>query len=223
MKHRMLMLPLVVAVLASSSALASPTGSIFFGSNPQPGDVQLILNGTTSIDASNTGWYRDTGVGNQPGGINFITGLCSDCGSPLFRNFLAFSIPAQLTVTSAILQVNTFVYDSLNASELFSLFDVSTSLASLLAGTGGVAAYADFGTGVSYGSRVYTAADSGQLRSIGLNAAAVNAIQNSAGQSFVTGGVLDDVTTVPEPATVALVLGAIGMLAAQSVARRRKA
>jgi hypothetical protein len=217
----MLMVPLAAAVFASSSVLAAPTGSIFFNSNPVFGDVVLILNGTLGINASNTGWYRDSGAGNQPGGSNFIAGLCSNCGSSLFRDFLAFTIPAGLTVTSAALRVNTFTYDSLNASEVFSLFDVSTSLTSILAGTGGVAAYDDFGTGVSYGSRVYTAADSGQFRSIGLNAAAVNAIQNSSGQSFVMGGVLDDATTVPEPSTVALVLGAFGMLAAQGAARRR--
>lgn len=63
------------------------------------------------------------------------------------------------SVTSATLYLNTFTYDSFNASQIYTLFDISTDLGNLLSGSAGVGAYNDFGSGVSYGGRVYTAAD----------------------------------------------------------------
>ncbi|HKV98225.1 MAG TPA: PEP-CTERM sorting domain-containing protein [Vicinamibacterales bacterium] len=197
-------------------------GSIFFNSLGNPGDVQLILNGGITLNASATGWYRESGTSNEPGGANYITGLCSNCGAGgLFRDLFIFNVPVGIAVTSASVRINTYIYDSLNPTETLSLFDVSTNLGSLLAGTGGVAAYTDLGTGVVYGSRVYTAADQNLFETFALNAAAVGAIQNSLGSSFAMGGSLDS-AAVPEPSTFALVFGALGLLRARRVAGRRQ-
>jgi len=209
----------ILVVLTASLGAAGPIGSIFFNSLGNPGDVQLILNGTTTINASNTGWYTSANTTNQPGGTNYITGLCSNCGGPTFRDFFAFNIPGETTVTTATLNVNTYVYDSINASETLGLFDVSTPLATLIAGTGGLAAYNDLGSGVSYGSRVYTLADQNLFRTISLNASAIAAIQQSTGGSFVMGGALQD-QAIPEPSTLLLMASALGLLAAHRVAKR---
>jgi hypothetical protein len=181
--------------------------------------VQLILNGAITINASNTGWYTSANTNNQPGGANYITGLCSNCGGPTFRDFLAFNIPGETTITTATLNINTYIYDSINATETLGLFDVSTPLATLIAGTGGLAAYNDLGSGVLYGSRVYTAADQNLFRTISLNASAISAIQQSSGGSFVMGGALQD-QVIPEPSTLVLMASALGLLAAHRVTKR---
>jgi hypothetical protein len=211
----------ILLALTASLAGAGPIGSIFFNSLGNPGDVQLILNGSITINASNTGWYTSANTTNEPGGANYITGLCSNCGGPTFRDFFAFNIPGETTVTTATLNINTYIYDSINATETLGLFDVSTPLATLLAGTGGLAAYNDFGSGVSYGSRVYTAADQNLFRTISLNAAGIAAIQQSTGGTFVMGGALQD-QVVPEPSTCALMASALGLLAAHRATKRRR-
>jgi len=209
----------VLVALTASLGAAGPIGSIFFNSLGVAGDAQLILNGTTTINASNTGWYTSANTTNEPGGANYITGLCSNCGGPTFRDFFAFTIPAEITVTTATLNVNTYIYDSTNPSETLGLFDVSTPLATLLAGTGGLAAYNDFGSGVLYGSRVYTSADQNLFRTVSLNASAISAIQQSAGGSFVMGGALQD-QVIPEPSTLVLMASALGLLAAHRATKR---
>lgn len=203
--HRTLTrLVVVVACLSGSLALAVPTGSIFFSSTgPADGsNVQLILNGGAPINSADSGWYDSTGV-HDPNNTNYIAGLCSDCGGPVFRNFFVFNIPTAAIVT-ATLNLNTFTYDSTNPFETYTLFDITTDLNTLLGGTGGIAAYNDLGSGTVYGTRDYTAPDANQFRSITLNAAAIAALQASAGGTFALGGALDSPQTTPEPVTISL-------------------
>lgn len=219
-RERSILRFLIIAGMTASLGVAGSIGSIFFSSNGgNSGDVQLILNGTTTINAANTGWYQNAGLSNQPEGTNYITGLCSTCGGPIYRDFFVFNIPRGITVTSASLNIDTYVYDSVNPTETLSLFDVTTSLSSLVAGTGGLAAYNDLGSGVFYGSRVYTPADQNLFREFALDAAAVSAIQQSIGGSFAMGGSLD-AAAVPEPSTLALMAGALSLLAVRRATKR---
>jgi hypothetical protein len=211
----------ILAGLTASLCAAGPLGSIFFDSVGNAGDVQLILNGGTPINASNTGWYQNAGLSNEPNGGNYITGLCSNCGGPIYRSLLVFNIPVGIPITSATLNINTYTYDSTNPSELLTLWDVTTSLTTLEAGTGGISAYNDLGSGVFYGSRVYTAADQNNFETITLDAAAISAIQSDAGGSFAIGGALDVSSVVPEPSTFALLAGALSLIALYRVKIRR--
>jgi hypothetical protein len=76
-------------------------------------------------------------------------------------------------------------YLSTNPTELYTLFDVSTPIASLTANQAGAAGiYNDLGSGVSYGSRIVSAADNGTFVTIAVNASALAAINDAAGEQF---------------------------------------
>jgi hypothetical protein len=107
-------------------------------------------------------------------------------------------------------------------------------MATLVAGTGGVAAYADLGSGVVYGSRTMTAADQGTVVEITLNPAAIAALNAATGSigiggslttldgvansefTFGSSGSVTDITElrltlVPEPSSA--ILGFVASLA----------
>lgn len=147
----------------------------------------------TTLNTTDSGWYDGTGF-HGPGNENYFTGLN---GGDELRSFFTFDLSMIApTVTSATLRLynqgGSFAgYLSPDATETFSLFDVTTSIASLTAGGGGlVGTFADLGTGVSYGTKVVSAADNGTVIEIALNAAAIAAINASAGSSFALGGAL---------------------------------
>jgi large repetitive protein len=145
---------------------------------------------TTTLNTTDSGWYDNTGFHN-PSNQNYFTG--DNSGSEL-RSFFTFDLSSIApTVTSATLRLYNQAgvgYVSPNASETFNLFDVTTPIASLTAGTGGVGAFADLGMGISYGTRVVSAADNGTTIEFTLNAAAIAAINAAAGSSFALGGAL---------------------------------
>jgi hypothetical protein len=117
-----------------------------------PTDRELILNGVTTVNATNSGWY--TAPGNHTAGnTNYVVGVCGSsdpCNgidTPT-NNFFVFSIPvgagAFTTATLRLMNPPNASnpqpgYLSTNPTELYTLFDVSTPIASLTANQSGAA------------------------------------------------------------------------------------
>src|SRR4051812_67509 len=138
---------------------------------------------TVIINFTDRGSYTETGFHN-PSNPNYVvgdsrgfSGACGDC-----RNFFVFDL-SNIVQPIASAKLAVFVpssvsgpgYVSSDPSENYELHDVTTSLATLLAGTGGVAAHTDLGAGVVYGSQTMTATDMGSVVEITLNSAAIAA------------------------------------------------
>jgi len=147
---------------------------------------------TLTIDAIDRGWYDDAGW-HQPDNLSYGAG---EEVIVRYRDFFVFDLSGvNTTATSATINIYSPVspdqffdgYQSADPFETYVLYDVSTDTGDLTAGSGGVAAFVDIGSGTSYGSYNVSAADNGQIVSITLNADALLDI-NSAGGLFAIGG-----------------------------------
>ncbi len=216
------------------------TTSLFF-CVPANVHAQIVTLGSTIHDT-----YRDNGTFSGVG--NYA------CGDPVSatiaenRAFFVFDLgPNTNTITAATLRVfnpvGGFGSDQ-GPTEDLTIFDVSTPIASLIAGTGGVAAFNDLGSGTAFATRTCSTADNNMIFDINLNAAAVAALNSSSGQ-FAFGGAITTLAsgfinqqeeifrfteggrvvelvlvTVPEPSS--LLLSCIGLAAAAIRHRRRR-
>jgi len=203
---------------------------------------------TVVIPHTDRGQYSDTGLHN-PSNPNYVVG---DTSFSVNRNFFVFDLSG-VTQPIASAKLALFVpsslagpgYNSPDPSENYELRDITTSLATLVAGTGGVAAYSDLGSGVVYGNRTMTATDMGTLVEITLNPAAIAALDSATGLigiggllttldgvtnfefTFGSSGSIGDITElrltlVPEPSTFSLIgIGAISFLGNRRNRRRR--
>ena len=206
---------------------------------------------TVVIPHTDRGQYSDTGFHN-PSNPNYVVGDVSFFGPSVTRNFFVFDL-ASVVQPIASAKLVLFVpsslagpgYSSSDPSENYELRDISTSIATLVAGTGGVAAYTDLGGGVVYGSRTMTAADMGTVVEITLNPAAIAALDSATGLigiggwlttldgvansefTFGSSGSIGDttelrLTLVPEPSALSLLgIGAISLLGTRRKATQR--
>lgn len=181
---------------------------------------------------------------------NYLTGIFNTER----RSFFLFDLSSVSgTINSATLrlfnpEVSAFLhgYVSPDPTETLNIYDVGTDATAVTLGTGGAAAFADFGSGTLYGTRTVSAADNGTVVEITLNAAAL-ADLNAASGLFLFGGALGslagpsdqhvfgfsmtnfvpdhtrelvlDVSSVPEPSMALLLITG----AAAYGSRRRKA
>jgi subtilisin family serine protease len=145
------------------------------------------------LNAADSGWYDSTGFHDSTN-TNYITG---ESFGTLWRDWFVFNLPTLTApILSAQLKLNTFEYESLDASETYELREITTAVPTLTAGGSGLTAiYTDLGDGAIYGSRVYTNADDYQTRTIDLNAAAISALTAKSGQAFALGGLLTTLDT----------------------------
>jgi hypothetical protein len=156
---------------------------------------------TFTIPNSDVGFYREDGQG--PAGSNFLVGY-GPGNNVVIHNWLIFDLVllspqflAGQTVTSANLTFfgnNSGNYESPDPSETYVLYDYTGDKLQLVLGTGGVAAFADLGSGASYGQTTVSgpAGPMGEI-SIDLLPAALNDIMAAGAnldQRFVIGGAL---------------------------------
>ena len=208
-----------------------------------------------TIDATDRGWYGDDGTHNTSI-LNYLAGDCdggtcvagSNTGIDEFRNFFVFDlsgVTGPITAATLILHntdgtaqfPNNVGFFSDTGSETYLVNEVSTAIASLLAGTGGVAVFNDLGGGTPFGSITATSAANGTFVEIDLNSAAITAL-NLASGLFAFGGAITtlngfadeetlfafssnnlsdtqlELTVVPEPSTVLLLAAGIALLGA---------
>ncbi len=118
----------------------------------------------------------------------------------MFRNFFVFDISG---ITDTILTAELRAYNpsqsvvgdsgdgyrSLDPTEIYRMFDVSTDIGVLTGGTGGVSAFNDLGSGTTYGTRPFSSSDNGTIVSIMLNGNVVKDL-NAASGLFALGGVI---------------------------------
>lgn len=229
--NKIKLISFVAAIVLLSLGSVQPASAYIFGStsgsdpsyNPLPfnsSDVFLTLNGDilNPLKATDGGWYNGLGF-HDPNNTSYM--VDNDPYGP--HNWFLFNIAGlNLTVTSATLTL--YSYDVSPGGD-YKLFDVTTPLDHLQAGTGGVAAFDDLGSGDVYGQRWYSTDDSDEYRTITLtsaflfdfNTAIANHLRNPNNEllsKFAIGG------RIPEPATIGLFgIGLLGFAAG----RRRKA
>jgi hypothetical protein len=213
---------------------------------------------TITLNTIDRGWYDRQGL-HIPTNNNYLVGdnriiVCNPTDSGClddYRNFFVFDLSSVTQpIGAATLRLwnpgQPWGFRSPELSETYELHDVTTPSFPLLQGTAGVNAHTDLGTGIVYGSRVITEADTGQFIEIVLNSSAIAAMNANGPPTgnnapFVIGGsliTLDQLangetvfgttsdgevtqltlTLVPEPSTpFLLAVGAVRLLC-----RRRK-
>ena len=174
------------------------------------GAAQLILQTSAqAVDALDRGWYE---IGGQhlPENENYIVGNCPSCPiSDYFRNFFVFDVGGvDALVAGATLAVERRTYYGHLAGETYDVFDITTPLGALLGGTGGLAAYADLGAGLSYGSYDILIPGTPALLEVPLNATALTALNEAGGLPFAVGGALTSLDG--DPATAEQLFGGTG-------------
>jgi PEP-CTERM motif len=216
-----------LAAALCAPALAQNQYIFGFSSNSSTTNA-LTINGSTEVRPFDAGWYADGTWSHNPSNDNYIVGLCTSCADAgYYNNFFVFDISglAGTTVTSASFKLYSF--DVTLKEGLYSMFDVRTSIDSLLAGTGGEAAFNDLAGGTAYGARVYQVTESNTFHTISLYGGAIdnlNAAIARGDSNWAIGGTFQpgviEVPPVPEPGTVALMLAGLGIVGL--VARRRR-
>jgi hypothetical protein len=227
---------LVIACAGVARADRGPDGQVgtsgdpyafgFSGNVAQTLTLTLSDSSTLTLDTSgplatsglDQGWYDNTGL-HESSNSNYIVGpLSLD-----YHNYFTFALPtlgAGLSVTGATLNLFTYDVEPPGYNPTYTLYDVSTSAATLNADqSGAVGIYNDLGSGTQYGSYVITT--SSVTINIGLDGAAIAGINAGLGNYFSIGGSVDTPSVVtPEPSTLAIAgLGGLGLV---FYARRRK-
>jgi hypothetical protein len=161
---------------------------------------------TIVLDAVDRGNYRNDGV-HTPSSTNYAAGyVYFGPGFPLesirTRNFFVFDLPAvNGTIGSASLELfnPTGGFLSPDGVETYGVFDVTSNIASLIAGTASVGGYSDLGSGVQLGSRDILSGEVNTVIKVSLSDPAALAYLNAGlGSTIALGG---DITTISGPGT----------------------
>jgi hypothetical protein len=195
--------------------------------------------GTATLNPIDRGNFGGDG-GHVPSNNNYLVG--NENGGPsIRRNFFVFDLMALAgrgDIVSAELQLVYDFYFSADATEMYTLYDITTPWDELLSGDAEVNGFNDLGTGTVYGSRSYSDFDEGPLRSILLNAAALADMNAATGwwgiggaittldadintSEIINPGTLNSndltstrlvITTIPAPGALAMLGIAVGIV-----------
>ena len=200
--------------------------------NPSAHSETIIIPITLRSWVQSNGYYP---------GANATSNYVALVGS--HNNFFAWNLSGRsaATISSATLYLNS---SNVSGSGTYSIYDVSSSTASLLNPGNtltSVAAFSDLGGGNSYGSTSYSSASNGQYSVINFNTAGIAALQAAWGVGFfdiggaavgtgmIFGGSSSvptsqtylSVDIVPEPSALSLlVVGLGGVIALRRVRRK---
>jgi hypothetical protein len=195
-----------------------------------------------TLKAADSGWYTQEGI-HAAGNEDYRAGRW---GVNTYHDYFVFTLPDLSSYAIQSIQLRLTNprngFTSGNASETFTVFDVSTSIPILMESHFEAPlpdVFKDLGSGTSFGSRSLSQADNDTLVAIDLTSAELAKIlQDSSGKAFALGGSLsvadagnshafvgtDGTSTrelvieviplgVPEPATLVLaVSGCVGLL-----------
>jgi hypothetical protein len=176
---------------------------------------------SVDIPASAASKFASSGQHNYPFDTNYLAGTIAF--SDTYRSYFIFdlaALPANHIVTAAelLLEMPSGGYLSPDASETYTLFDVTTNVAAFgqSYSAGDLAAqaiYADLGTGASLGSVSVSDADELSVVAVALSAAGIDWINQAGAGMLVIGG-------APEPSS--LLLASVAACALAALVRRRR-
>jgi hypothetical protein len=184
----------------------------------------ILLNTVSRGSYIDTGIFGTGGAGDPDG--NYVTGhLDFGLDAHEFRSFFVFDTSGiAASILSARFEADAGFWET-EAPQRLAFFDVVSPLSALRRGTGGVDAFADLGTGISYGGRIFPFADREAFVSVPLTGEALARIEQgglfamggaltsiSGPNQFIFGGTIGDVVrlrvetaaTTPEPSSLLL-------------------
>jgi len=156
--------------------------------------LQAASAATITLSSTDFGFARPAGT-VTPG--NHAIGWFSGENVEI-RQYLVFdrsSVSGTITSATLRLQSSASSYKSANPTETWQLFDVTTPVATLLAGSGGTSAFDDLGTGTSLASRSVAASTNNTVLTLDLDANGLIYLNNQSGL-FALGGALTSLNRV---------------------------
>jgi hypothetical protein len=148
------------------------------------------LGGTVTVNATDAGWWDSTGA-HTATNKNYFVGQSGNQYHDYFVFDLGGLAPGLLTGAQLRISNPSTGYSSPFASDVYTTFDESTPLASLMAtGTGQTGIFNDLGSGTTYGSTIVSSASNGQTVATTLNAAALAALNGAIGGPIAVGGAI---------------------------------
>ena len=139
------------------------------------------------------GWHASNN-GHMSTNDNTLTG---DFTGATYNSYYVFSFAGftASSVASVTLEMQLELFDSPDATETFSIWDVTTDTNTLENSAGTAAIFQDLQSGTQYATAQAPKANVGQLLTIPLNAAAATAVKAKLGSEFAIGMHLDTAPT----------------------------
>ncbi len=163
-----------------------------------PTCTTMVTSSTLTVNAADRGWWGSTG-NHMSDNKNTLTGFCSGCAGSPDNSYFVFTLPTfSGTVTSVTLKLEHEAFTSPQTTETFSVWDVTTPIATLMAtGTSATSIYNDLMTGTQYGTFMAGTTTVGTILTIALNSQAVAAVAAASGGQIAIGIHMDTLTASP--------------------------